>query len=112
MYARRGLLTVLLGGFLLVVTGGLSWAGTIESGQTRTVMGTIAAVDVAYRSVVLEVPRPKGDLTVGVTLAPGVEAQVKNAPLPLSQVAVGEQAELRYTRKDGQLIGLRLVVRR
>lgn len=112
MFSIRGIGVILAVGFLFLLAETLSQAATIGAGQTRTVTGAIAAVDVAHRTVVLEVRAPRGDLTVGVTLAPGVEPQMRGAPLPLSQVQIGEQTELRYTREDGRLIGLRLDVRR
>jgi len=90
----------------------LAWGATIAPGEIRVVEGRISAVDVAYRAVVVEVPTPKGDLTVGVTLADTVTPRVDGRRLSLSDLSVGETARLKYTRKDDRLIGLDLVVRR
>jgi len=109
--AARRFAQVLIVAFPVALAPWLGRADTVQPGQTRVVTGVITAIDVAHRSVVLEVPAPKGDMTIGVTLATGVEPQTNGAPLPLSQVAVGASAELRYTREDGRLIGLRLDVR-
>jgi hypothetical protein len=89
-----------------------AWAETIAPGQVRVVEGTVAAVDVAHRAVVVAVPTPKGELTVGVTLAAGVEPTRSGKPIALADVAVGEKAVLRYSREDGRLVGLALAVRR
>ncbi len=90
----------------------LAWGATIAPGEVRVVVGKISAVDVAYRAVVVEVPTPKGDLTVGVTLADTVTPRVDGQPIALSDISVGQTARLKYTREDDRLIGLDLVVRR
>ncbi len=90
----------------------LAWGATIAPGEIRVVEGRISAVDVAYRAVVVEVPTPKGELTVGVTLADTVTPRADGQPIPLSELSVGETARLKYTREDGRLVGLDLVVRR
>ena len=84
--------------------------GTLEVGESRTVEGKIAAVDVAHRSVVLEVPTPKGDWTVGVTLEDGVAPQSGGRSLAVDDLSPGAQARLRYVRRDGRLVGLALTV--
>ncbi|RMG92362.1 MAG: hypothetical protein D6708_06700 [Candidatus Dadabacteria bacterium] len=105
---RKGFLSALLGSALAAA----AWAATIQPGEVRVVEGRIAAVDVAYRSVVLEVPTPKGDLTVGVTLDEGVEPRTDGQPLALGNLQPGDTARLKYTRRDDRLVGLDLAVRR
>lgn len=87
-------------------------AATLAAGEVRTAEGPVAAVDVAHRAVVIEVPTPKGDLTVGVTLEDGVVPRASAAEVPLDQVRVGEKARLKYVRRDGRLVGLELEIRR
>jgi hypothetical protein len=87
-------------------------ADTIAPGEMRVVEGKVMAVDVAYRTVVVDVPTAKGELTVGVTLASSVEPRVDGQTIPLSDVAVGERAMLKYTRENGSLVGLEMRVRR
>ncbi|MEW6488146.1 MAG: hypothetical protein AB1578_09570 [Thermodesulfobacteriota bacterium] len=99
-----------LAALFLTVPG--AFAETIAPGQVRVVEGTVASVDVAHRAVVVAAPTPKGELTVGVTLAAGVEPARNGSTIPLSDVAVGERAVLRYSREDGRLVGLALTVRR
>ncbi len=105
---RRVLWAVLVG----VVLAAPAWAATIRPGEIRVVEGRISAVDVPYRTVVIEVPTPKGDLTVGVTLDEAVRPRVDGREIRLSDVEVGTTARLKYTRKDDRLVGLDLVVRR
>ncbi|MBE0617711.1 MAG: hypothetical protein IH608_07280 [Proteobacteria bacterium] len=106
----------ILFGMLVLGLGVLAPIGTrgetIAPGQVRTVEGEVAAVDVAHRVVVVEAPSPKGDLTVGVTLEAGVEATLGGKPVTLSDVAIGDRAVLRYTRRDGVLLGQALTLRR
>ncbi|GAB6064793.1 hypothetical protein [Deferrisoma palaeochoriense] len=101
-----------LSAFFCFAFAAAAWAATIQPGEIRVVEGRIAAVDVAYRSVVLEVPTPKGDLTVGVTLDEGVTPRLDGQPLSLESLQPGETARLKYTRRDDRLVGLDLVVRR
>ena len=74
--------------------------------------GKVVAVDVAYRTVVVDVTTAKGELTVGVTLASSVAPRVDGQTIPLRDVAVGERAVLKYTRENGSLVGLEMRVRR
>lgn len=111
MPTARTIAVLLRAALLVVVTASMGLGGTIAPGQSRVVEGKVAAVDVAHRSVLVEVPRPEGALTVGVTLDAGVEPQARGKPLPLSQIAIGDGAVLRYTRQDGRLIGLGLEIR-
>jgi hypothetical protein len=84
----------------------------MSPGQIRTVEGTVSAVDVAHRSVVLHVPSPKGELTVGVTLGDATVPTVKRVEISLAEVRVGDKATLKYTRQDGRLVGLVLKLER
>ncbi|WP_025321850.1 hypothetical protein [Deferrisoma camini] len=105
---RRGLWLLLLAAVLTTP----SWAATIRPGEVRVVEGRVSAVDVSYRTVVLEVPTPKGDLTVGVTLDEAVRPRIDGREIRLSEVEIGTTARLKYTRRDDRLVGLDLVVRR
>jgi len=105
---RKGLWLVLVGAVLAAP----AWAATIRPGEVRVVEGRVSAVDVSYRTVVLEVPTPKGDLTVGVTLDEAVRPRIDGREIRLSDVEVGSTARLKYTRRDDRLVGLDLVVRR
>ena len=87
-------------------------ADTIAPGEIRVVEGTVTAVDVAYRAMVIDVPTNKGPLTVGVTLAASVEPKVDGRTISLSDVAIGERSVVRYTRENGHLVGLDVRVRR
>ena len=101
--------------FSLLLSAALPLAalgGTLEVGESRTVEGKIAAVDVAHRSVVLEVPTPKGDWTVGVVLDDGVEPRAGGRSVTLGDLTPGAKARLRYVRRDGRLVGLELTVLR
>lgn len=101
-----GATAIALAAVFLTVPSALS--ETIAPGQIRVVEGTVSAVDIAHRAVVVAAPTPKGELTVGVTLAAGVEPARSGKPISLSDVAVGERAVLRYSREDGRLVGLAL----
>ena len=105
---RRGLWLAVIGSVLATA----AWAATIRPGEIRIVEGRVSAVDVAYRTVVLEVPTPKGDLTVGVTLDDAVRPRIDGREVRLSDLEVGSSARLKYTRRDDRLVGLDLVVRR
>lgn len=83
-------------------------ADTIAPAQVRVVEGTVSAVDVMHRAVVLDVPTSAGELTVGVTLAPDAEIYRGAHAGSLQEVSVGERASLRYTREGDRLVGLRL----
>lgn len=87
-------------------------ASTISPGEERVVHGTVSAVDVAHRAVVVEVPIASGDLTVGVTLDSSVTPQGPSGPVSLSEVQPGAPAMLRYTRRDDRLVGLAFQVQR
>ena len=87
-------------------------AGTIGEGQVRVVEGKISAVDPKARAVVVEVPSKKGDMTVGVTLEQAVTPKSDGKPVNLEDVAAGNRARLKYTRKGDQLVGLELTVRK
>ncbi|MHB8762827.1 MAG: hypothetical protein ACYDA8_00565 [Deferrisomatales bacterium] len=87
-------------------------ATTIAPGEVRAVEGTVTAVDLAHRSVVLDVATAKGPLTVGATLAPDAGLRSSKGPVDLGAVSVGDRARLRYTREDGRLVGLELMLRR
>lgn len=89
-----------------------SRSGTIAPGEIRVVRGTVSAVDVVHRAVVVDVPRGTGSLTVGVTLAPSASPEGPAGPLSLSEVQPGASATLRYTREDDRLVGLALRIRR
>ena len=108
--ARRVALLVLLAG--LAVPPLPAVAGTIAPGETRVAEGTITAVDVAYRTIVIDVPSGEGPLTVGVTLAPSVKPKADGQTISLSDVVVGERAVLTYTREDGKLVGTDVRIRR
>ena len=100
-----------------VVLGVLLWvpisrAATLEVDQTRTAEGAVSAVDLAHRAVVIEVPTPKGDLTVGVTLEDKVVPRTGDTPVALDDVRIGEKARLKYMRRDGRLVGLDLELKR
>lgn len=110
MIPRCSLPAIALAALFLTVPG--AFGETIAPGQVRVVEGTVAAVDVAYRAVVVAAPTPKGELTVGVTLAAGVEPTRSGTTISLADVAVGERAVLRYSRADGRLVGLALTMRR
>lgn len=88
------------------------WAATLESGQDRTAEGVVSAVDIAHRAIVIEVPTPKGDLTVGVTLEEGVTPRGRGGPVALGDVQIGEKARLKYARRNGRLVGLDLELKR
>lgn len=96
----------------LVLGIGPAAARTIAVGEERVVEGTITAVDVAYRTVVIDVDTAKGPLTVGVTLDAGVTPRSNGDRVALGALSVGQTAVLRYTRRDGRLVGLDLNVRR
>lgn len=81
---------------------------TLAAGQVRIVEGTVSAVDVTHRSVVLEVNTTAGDLTVGVTLDDAAVPRMGAREVPLEDVAIGDAAKLTYTRRDGRLVGLEL----
>ncbi len=108
--ATNRILPLIAAGVILAFS--VATAATIQPGEVRVVEGRISAIDVAYRAVVVEVPTPKGDLTVGVTLEESVRPRVDGRTVALSELSVGERARLKYTRRDGRLIGLDLVVRR
>ncbi len=110
MRATNRILPLIAAGLILAVS--VAMAATIQPGEVRVVEGRISAVDVAYRAVVVEVPTPKGELTVGVTLDEAVRPRVDGRFVALSDLSVGERARLTYTRRDDRLVGLELVVRR
>ncbi len=110
MRATKRILPLIAAG--LVLAASAATAATIQPGEVRVVEGRISAIDVAYRTVVVEVPTPKGDLTVGVTLDETVRPRVDGRTVALSELSVGERARLKYTRRDDRLVGLDLVVRR
>lgn len=100
---------------LLVGVAGLpsaAMSATIAPGQVRSVEGKVSAVDAAGRAVVVEIPSGKGPLAVGVTLDKSVAPKVAGKPAKLEDVAVGKRARLKYTRKDGELVGLDLNVQK
>ena len=110
MRAMNRILPLIAAGLILALS--VATAATIQPGEVRVVEGRISAIDVAYRAVVVEVPTPKGDLTVGVTLDETVSPRVNGQTVALSALSVGERARLKYTRRDDRLVGLELMVRR
>lgn len=83
-------------------------AGTIEVGEVRTVQGKVIAVDVVNRTVVLEVKTDKGPLVASAEFDEAVSPKAGAKSLTWDAVPVGGKAKLRYTRRDGRLVGLDL----
>lgn len=96
----------------LLLTAAAGPAATLPAGEARVAEGSVSAVDVAHRAVVIEVPTPKGDLTVGVTLEDEVVPRAGGATVPLENIRIGEKARLKYRRTDGRLVGLELELKR
>lgn len=108
---RQGMTTAIVA-LALGLAPLLAGSQTIGPGEVRAVTGTIAALDVANRTVVVDAPLLAGDVTVGVTLGPGVEPRLGGKDIGLADVAVGDRAVLRYTRENGRLVGLGLTIHR
>jgi hypothetical protein len=110
MRRTRTALAVFIAGMFALPCSALS--GTIAPGEVRTVEGTLKAVDLVYRTVVVDVPSAKGDLRIGVTLGRSVQPRVDGQTMSLDDLTVGQRTVLRYTRENGKLVGLDLRVRR
>ena len=95
---------------VLFLSATLGVSATIAPGEVRTAQGSLAGVDVANRSVVIEVPGSKA-FVVGVTLKEGVTPTSDGKPVSLSDLPVGKNALLKYTREGDRLVGMELKIK-
>ena len=108
-YSIRLIAILLL--FATLLLAGPVQAETIEPGAVRWATGTLSSVDVAYRAVLVTVPITwvkSKELTVGVTMDSAAKFVGAKS---LADLKTGTSVTLKYTRKNGMLVGTELWVR-
>ncbi len=83
-----------------------TWAGLQKWGDT----GTVAAVTVASRTIVVEIPRGSDSLTVGAEVLPDAILQSKGRVIDLAQIQIGDRVRIEWSRGEHGVVTHKIVV--
>ena len=75
---------------------GAAWA----QGQKWADTGNVAAVTIASRTIVVEIPRGKDWLTVGAEVLPSAVVQAKGRAIDLSEIRAGDLVRIEWGRGE------------
>jgi hypothetical protein len=91
MRNRSGVVSI---GLALLLAGtihlGPAWAG----GQKWADTGKVAAVTLASRTIVVQIPRAKDSLTVGADVLPNAVIKMGSRAIDLSEIRVGDRVRI------------------
>ena len=105
---RKKLLTTLALALFIPAFLGLGVMAVHAASQVYTNRGEITAIEPAYDTVVVEVPKDGQRMTVGGPLVEGAELKKDGRSVQLSDFHTGETVTVRwrYTEKGHRIIGL------
>jgi len=97
-------------GLAVIVTSvlflGLAWAGVQKWADT----GTVAAVTLESRTIVVEVPRGKDSLTIGAEVLPDAVLKAAGRPIRLAEIRVGNRVRIEWSRREHGLVAHTIAV--
>jgi len=97
-------------GLALLLAGtihlGPAWAG----GQKWADTGKVAAVTLASRTIVVQIPRAKDSLTVGAEVLPNAVIKAGDQTIQLSDIRVGDRVRIEWSRGEHGDVAHRIVV--
>jgi hypothetical protein len=85
---------------------GLAWAGEQKWAET----GTVAAVTIESRAVVVEIPRGKDSLTVGAEVLSDTVLKANGRSITLADIRVGDRVRIEWSRREHGLVAHTIVV--
>ncbi|MFQ5990445.1 MAG: hypothetical protein ACE5K9_11065, partial [Candidatus Methylomirabilales bacterium] len=83
-----------------------AWAGIQKWGDT----GTVAAVTVDSRTIVVEIPRGTDSLTVGAEVLPDAILKADGQEIDLAEIQVGDQVRIEWSRSDQGVVAHKIIV--
>jgi hypothetical protein len=89
-----------------MLTVGGAWAEGQEWGDT----GTVSAVTVSSRTIVVEIPRGKDSLTVGAEVPPGAVLQAGGKKIDLSDIRKGDRVRIEWTHREQGDVARKILV--
>ena len=97
-------------GFALIVITfllpGVTWAG----GQKRAGTGTVAAVTIESRTIVVEIPRERDRLRVGAEVLPDAVLRADGRTIDLGNIRPGDQVRITWSRHEHGLAAHEVIV--
>ena len=82
------------------------WAGSQKWGDT----GTVAAVNVESRTIVVEIPRGTDSLTVGAQVLADALLKMHGQAIDLADIQVGDQVRIEWSRSDEGVVAHKIIV--
>ncbi len=85
---------------------GSAWAGVQKWADT----GTVAAVTVASRTIVVEIPRGSDSLTVGAEVLPAAVLKAEGQVVDLADIRVGDRVRIEWSRGEQGVVAHKIIV--
>lgn len=83
-----------------------AWAGIQKWGD----IGTVAAVAVDSRTIVVEIPRGTDSLTVGAEVLADAILKADGQAIDLADIQVGDQVRIEWSRSDEGVVAHKIIV--
>jgi len=97
-------------GLALLVTALLHWETAGAAPERWADTGKVAAVTVASRTIVVEIPRGKESLTVGAEVVPNAVIKAGDQVIQLSDIRVGDRVRIEWSRGEDGDVAHRIIV--
>jgi hypothetical protein len=94
-----------------VITAGLPFWGAASAEVRKWAdTGTVAAVTVPSRTIVVEIPRGKDSLTVGAEISPDAVLKAEGRTIELSEIKAGDRVRIEWSRREDGDVAHRIIV--